>query len=339
MSKILLISPNYGSRYNSVNEDMRNEIRRRYDVIRYGQRYENMGRGYHVDMLLSHFGTPDLIIVWHPKHLPKLDGLRDLKIPKICMVTDYPPEWEAKKNEFIFKHEFHLVFFTQTFHVNRAKFWRTNYMIHKDTRFQHLPFAIDTTRYDRTVQKDIDIFAVMSANDVAYPNRRRVIERLNSIDRMKTYAHLVTHKRQKLTGEKWADTVCRSKMAVASNGRFMSVNFKHLEYSAAGCLMFTDKARDLGKLGFVAKKHFIPYDGMKHLRRELIYYRDHQGERNSIAERARKLVQEQHDVRIRVPQMFELIEKRLGIKINEKGVTIEDNEEVVVDSEVALETA
>jgi len=320
MSKILLISPNYQTRYNAVNEDMRNEIRRQYETVVYGQRYENKGRGYHVPMIITHYGMPDLIIVWHPKHLPKLEGLRHLDIPKVLMVTDYPPEWQRFKNEFIFKHEFDLVCFTQKLHVKDAKFARDNYQIHKDTKFQYLPFAIDTERYAaQGSDRDIDVFAVMSNNTVSYPNRERCVDRLKSIDGVKAFVRLVRNKKGRVWRDEYTSTLMRSKMGVASNGRFMSVNFKHLEYCAAGCLMISDKARDFGAMGWVDGKTFVQYDGMKHLRRVVLQYKQDGGARNRIASAGRELVKANHDVRVRVPQLFKIIKERLGVTIDPKG--------------------
>ncbi len=313
--RILWLGPNYTYRYNRVHEHLPKAAAQVYDIIRYGHAMdggppcEYWGDGVHVPRLVEKYGPIDVLILQHPRHCPMYTGLAEVKIPKVCIVTDYFPWNYGFKNRFVDENRFDLAVFPEQWMAREAslyaRFWKPN------AKVAWLPFWANTSVFKPlSIRKTYDVMALFSG-DIrgGYPNRAAVIATIRSMvgTGLRYYAKLLLSHDGKVTGDNYVRLINEVRIAITSNDRFGSVNFKHFEFPSCGTLMFSDKAKDFEALGFIAGEHYVEYREPPDLPELIRFYLCNDAERARIEQNALVLVQSRHTVQHRVVKLFDLI--------------------------------
>jgi len=265
-------------------------------------------------MIIEKYGAFDVLILQHPRHCPMYTGLAEVKVPKVCIVNDYYPRNYYYKNLFLYTNRFDLALFPERWMLIEA---RKRGMPPPRGRFSDwLPFWIDPDVFRPLyTAKTIDVAALFSWDgNGGYPRRAGVVSTIWSMHGrgLRYYAKLLTGKPgEKITGHNYVKFLNDSKIAVASNDKWGSVNFKHFEIPACGTLMFSDKAEDFDALGFIAGEHYVEYQEPNELPELIVQYLKNEQERVRIAINACKFIHSQHTVQQRVKRLFDLIGKIL----------------------------
>jgi Glycosyl transferases group 1 len=262
--KLFIIAPNYRFKYNSVHEQQIDALRTRADCIVYGEGRYLWGQGWHVPSLIKHFygdSGPDCVFIQHARHLLKdLTGLDKIKILKVCRVVDYFPRNHEKKNIFFNKQKINICLFPTSGFIRAAKRFQKIGHLSSELILEWLPFAVNTDVYKPrpSITKRFDAFCLFAGGS-SYPRREKVVRQLNSLRDLRIFARAVYGTADKIVHENYVRLINQSRIGVTSNDKWGSVNFKHLEYAACGTLLLSDRAADMGVMGFKDNHNFIQY--------------------------------------------------------------------------------
>ena len=261
--RTLVLSENYSCRYNCVREIFLQDLFEGKDAIFFGPGYPGWEDGIYSAKELMHLYEADLLFVSSSKWVRHwITEIAPVSNSVIYMVDYYPRDSEKWRNDFLIEHKFNAILFPQQHMVDRCLKMHSTMPV----KVFHLPHGVNTDLFkpDLSINKDINISAVMSINTVEYPNRDRI---LAAIERVKFPAAFLRGIRswrdQSLGLEKYINLLQRSKLGMQSCDRYGSVAIKHFEIMASGAVLFTDHAHDFQKLGFQGGVHFIGYRNKK----------------------------------------------------------------------------
>lgn len=303
--KILLLSPNQIQRPNWTHQLFRNEICKHHEVTYYGEGYQNFILGKSIPEVI-HGQNFDLILTYGLKYTEPFIGLGDITdIPKVHIAVDYFADSTSgtyERNHKMFNRDKYDLFFGTCGHVVR------NLILNKVCKKAFvLPFSIDINIYKKLNENKIyDVFAVFNTNDKVYPNRRSIQKMLLKDNTIKTYIKSVNH-------EQYIQKINQSKICITSNNKFKSFSIKYTEFLSCGSFMLADKPEDFDEFGYVDKQHLVLYNDLNELKEKIIYYLNHEKEREEIAKAGMDFVRKNHNNEIRVQQFTDVIKKELGV--------------------------
>jgi len=274
---------------------------------------EAWNRKEDVELAIDQHGPFDLLIVQHPRHCMSYRGIQSIKLPKIAILTDYFPWTYPQKHDFMSYNGIDLALFPEQYMIANAEHFKANLVLPKRLKTAWLPFWVDYEEYKGLAPGiQYDVTALFSgANSGVYPNRRAVIQALESLTDLTVFARLVTDGSNKVRGSRYPELLASSAIVVTSNDKFGSVNFKHFEIPAAAALMISDRALDFESLGFIAGEHYVEYSAPSELPGLIHHYLDYSTEAAWIAHQGHQLVSTRHTAKQRCAELFDIIGKSL----------------------------
>jgi len=302
--KILIIQPNHiGKRYWG-HQLFRNEIGRQHDVIYYGEGFKNYNIGLTLSQIINKFygdSKPDVLMTYFGVNFLKgisnsYDKVND--IFKVHMIIDYMDGIMPATNINLKKHKYDLVFAVTGSAVNNL---RENKIC---KRIEWLPFSVDINVYKNLyLEKTNDVLSSFSVREALYPNRGKIHDMLQEMKIENIF--------KKVMRNGLIKAINSSKIMITSNNKWKSLSMRYTETLACGGFLLADKPQDLDKLGYVDGKHLVIYNDLDDLREKIIYYLDpeNEKEREKIASCGMKHVRANHNCKVRVKEMIDVIER------------------------------
>ena len=306
--RILLLNPNQIGRYNWGHQLFRNEIGKHVDVLYYGPGYPNFNEKMEAGDIVKEYGPFDLLLTYGLRYSIPFEGIGQVKIPKCHIVIDvFPPHpggykggMYTKFKPFAEKNKYDLFLYRQRCQKEFLK------DVGLSTPSEWLPFSVDTNIYKKTTFKKLyDVLTSSSQRSDVYPNRPKV-NRLVKQLKLKAVTKKVIH-------HKYIDCINKTKICIISTNVFNSPNMKFTEFTSCGSFVLSDKPADMEELGFKDTEHLVLYKNMKDLQKKIKYYLTNERERELIAKQGMKFTRKNHSHTVRVKQMLEYINRRLGI--------------------------
>jgi len=304
--KILILGVNQGKRYNWGHQLFKEAITLQHDVRFYGEGHEFWSPSrVNIQEILEALGfQPDVILSYMGKYCKWVKGLEEIKIPKVHIVIDYFPWNYDVEDQFLLNNKVDLALAVCRHEVQTLK--EKGFTVH------HLPFGVDTEvfRCNGPI-RNVDVMAVFSVVSWAYPNRRAILDTLQSMNLNSVLR--ASWPKTRLWGQDYVDALCQSKIVVNGVDTLKSLNWKFLEPCACGAMLMTEAAEDMAALGFVDGLNCVVFTGMPDLRSKVRYYLSMEKQRHEIAERGYHLVTRCHSVVQRVSELTAVMEKEFGL--------------------------
>lgn len=309
--RILLLNPNTTNKRNWGHQLFKNEIGKHHNVNYYGEGYPGFDPNLSVkDIILNLNKKFDLILLYEIKYSKLFKGLEDIvDIPKVLIQIDYAVNMPATFRGFcrienidplIKRNKINMIFTSSTLYIQAFK---NN--LKMDSVFL-LPFSVDINHYkNMNLKRYIDAMAVFTTRDDVYPNRKN-IQTLISKMKINSFTQRVIH-------NNYIRKLNESKLFIVSNNKNKNLSMKYTEAMACGALVLAEEPEDLSTQGFIEGEHLILYEGLKDLKRKILYYLNNPEERNEIATNGMNFVRENHSCYKRVCQFTEIIKKELKI--------------------------
>lgn len=303
--KLLLLSPNQINRYNWGHQLFRNEINKHIKVINYGSGFPNYDPKKTPMDIFQDFPDVDWVLTYcyrytmnefgHfnvPKHMKRAHILVDY-FP--AHESGYQGSWEIYK-EFLNISRFDVLFVRQQIQLDYLQ------QINCKIPSYWLPFSVDIKKYQKqNLEKQYDIITSSTDRVDVYPNRKKINKLIKQMG-----LSVVT---KRIQHEKYIKTINQSKIAIISTNIFNSPNMKFTEFTSCGTFVLADKPADFEDLGFIDGKHLVLYQNLKDLKEKILYYLEHEKEREEIAHNGMNFTQENHNNCVRVKQMIKNMEK------------------------------
>ena len=303
--KILIIQPNQFEKRNWGHQLFRNEIAQQHETIFYGHGFENYKSGLTVSQIIGNYydndSKPDVLITYFG-----LNFLRRISnsynkvndIFKVQMVIDYMDGNMPKTNTNLKKHKYDLVFAATERAVNKL---RENKICE---RIEWLPFSVDTDIYKKMdLPKTNDVLLPFTVRESLYPHREGIHVILKELK--------LENKFKNVKRDSLIESINSSKIIITSNNKWKALSMRYTETLACGGFLLADKPQDLDKLGYVDGKHLVIYNDLDDLREKIIYYLDpeNEKEREEIAACGMNHVRVNHNCKLRVKEMIDVIER------------------------------
>ena len=233
-----------------------------------------IGRGYpecaSIENRIKELGINCLLVCGLPKDCLYRD-LSKLDIFKVNVLFDYNIFQDGSTyneyDKFLQNNNFDLLFAHSNLVLNRLS---SKYNV-KLTKLSVSPSLSDLQ------VRDIDVMSSGSTNERFYQKRKEVNRFLKGIKQL-----TVLTKRLKF--ENYITYLNKSKIFVGCGNNFMNdcVSIKYLECMISGTLFITTMPINLDEYGFVDGKHLIIYNDFNDLKEKVLYYLDHEYERQEI---------------------------------------------------------
>ena len=304
--RILLLSPNQINKYNWGHQLFRNEISKYTDVFYYGPGYPQFNDKLTVPEIVSLYGPFDVLLTYGLRYTLPFRGIGEVKkVLKCHIVVDLFPSHHLgykgsidRYKSFVNENKYDLYFYRQRI---QKEYLRSIGV--KDKTFW-LPFSVDINVYkELKLQKKFDGLTSSTTRQDVYPNRVKVNKLVLSMG-LKAVTKRVVH-------YDYVKCINQSKICIISTNIFSSPNMKFTEFTSCGTFVLADRPQDFNELGFVDSKHLVLYKSLNDLRDKIEYYLKNNKEREEIALNGMNFVRNNHNNKIRVEQMLQLIEKCL----------------------------
>lgn len=234
----------------------------------------------------------DGILAMEPKFLKWMPPLRDLKIPKAIILSDYYPckrAWQ-ETNQRLDMDRYDLIFAQTLFEIEALK------KNGRPEKVVYLPMSVDTTYFqNRGLNRDVDIMASWGMNRHAYPERQAVMDLLLSMDRRSFLGQIFW--------DEYVEMLNRAKIFVNSGPIYRNIQSRFTEVLACGCMLMTDNVTDLGEQGFFDGTNLVLYDDTADLERKIIHYLSDEPERIRIAKAGYDHVRKFHSNEVRIKEI------------------------------------
>lgn len=267
---------------------------------------------------LAEYHRADMVIVWRLQFAKHYEDIDKVTVPTVCFVEDYFPRHYEVKNEWLTRHGFNLVFFSQNYFLDEARAAQSRGELPSSTRFSWLPFAVDANIYSGRPKADrpwdVTFLALDHQDPATYPNRRAVHGELKRLVQERVgsvvFNQLIPNPAGRVDpgggvyGYEYVELLKSSKILVCSLDRYGSCNYRHFEGMACGCCVLTDgPPKDADKLGF-SSENLALYNLPGDLNRTITGLLGSEGARLELAQSGRSLILERHSTTKRVAQMF-----------------------------------
>jgi hypothetical protein len=307
--KILVLGANQRKRFNWGHQLFKDEVARQHNVRFYGGEYDKFDlkrTDIHEILHLLEF-KPDLILSYMGKYCKWIKGIRNIDTPKAHIIIDYFPWNYGDEDTYIRDNRVDLLLPVVT-HECRALSRNGHY------RVRHLPFAVDTNVFHRTPdERDIDVMAVFSVVQWAYPNRKQIIQRVLGMSDLNVLCR-ASWPKTRIWHDDYVKALARSKIVLNGVDNHRSLNWKFLEPCACGALLMTEAAEDMELMGFKDGVNCVVFNSMAEMEDKIRYYLLHVRERQRIAEAGSILVLGRHNVGTRVSEMTSILQQEFNFE-------------------------
>ena len=260
--RFLVCSPNYSKKWNCVHEIFKQDLFIDQDAVFFGPGYPlwEDNKKYSALQLMQQFSA-DILFVFHSKYVRH--WLTDIEFVKtsVCYQVDYYPERENEKwrNDYIIFNKFNLTVFPNRFMIDQFRKMNEGKNLPLTL---YLPFGVNTELFkpDPSVDRHIDLAAIMSFNKAEYPNRQILFDSLRKSLIANSFLHKITHSAEAFSLDFYINTLQRAKIVVHSCDKYRSTALKCFEVLGCGALLLTDTATDFDYLGFKDGVNYISYD-------------------------------------------------------------------------------
>ena len=304
--KILLLSPNQISRYNWGHQLFRNDLNKHHTVIYYGDGYSGYNANINTDQIIKKYNDVNIILTYGLRYTEPF-GL--FKVPKhmkrVHILVDFFPShpggykgtWDRYK-KFLTNTKFDLLFVRQDCQLDYLK------QINCNVPAYLFPFSVDTNIYKKlTLKKIYDTLTSATIRPDVYPNRKGVNKLVNGMG-LKNVSGRIVH-------QKYIKAINQSKIVIISTNVFNSPNMKFTEFTSCGTFVLSDRPADFDELGFKDGQHLVLYKDLKDLKDKIIYYLNHNKEREKIAKQGMNFTRKHHNNILRVQQFIKIVEEIL----------------------------
>lgn len=191
---------------------------------------------------------------------------------------------------------------------------------HLKPKWYILPYSVDVEKFKPLFPKEYDVMLVGSVA-VRYPIRARAWNKLPDFCDQHGLRLLMKKEGPRPSWEaaKWendpryyirnryAEAVGRSHFFIFCGGIHGYPVQKYFEVPAAGCLSLTAPLRGIGKdLGFINRKTYVEID-KNSWAKEILYYRENEGEAQHIIDNGRRLICKRHTHDIRAQEFLKML--------------------------------
>jgi len=301
--KILLLSPNQIGKYNWGHQLFRNEIGRHHQVVYYGNGYSNFNNKLTAPQIINKYGPFDLLLTYGLRYSLPFENIGDVKIKKAHIVVDlFPPHpggykggMHTRYKQFLERNKYDILFHRQGCQAGYLKeigCYSPAYLF---------PFSVDTNIYKKLDLKKIsDTLTSSTIRSDVYPNRKAVNKLVNGMG-LKNVSGRIVH-------QKYIKAINQSKIVIISTNVFNSPNMKFTEFTSCGTFVLSDRPADFDELGFKDGQHLVLYKDLKDLKDKIIYYLNHNKEREKIAKQGMNFTRKHHNNILRVQQFIKIVE-------------------------------
>ncbi len=302
--KILLLNPNQIHRYNWGHQLYKNEVGKQHRVVYYGKGWPHFNPKLNVKQIVHNFcPDADLIMTYCWKYSKNFKGLDQItNIPKVHFALDYTENNFYQEQNTAYKQTKYDIIFA--FSQRACKLLKKN---NASENIVYHPFSVDTNIYReyQNIAKRNNILAAYTTKPTLYPNRIKIIKMLK-----KNFIVISNRVVQK----KLVEWINRAKITITSNNIYNSLSMRYTETLACGGFLLADRPDDLDLIGLEDGKHLVLYKDLKDLRGKCKYYMKNDKVRNRIRIAGMNHVRKNHSCKVRVKQMTNAINERLGIK-------------------------
>jgi len=295
-------------RYNWGHQLLRNEIGKHHDVLYYGSGYPNYNKDLTAPQIVEKYGPFDLLLTYGLRYSMSFDNIGDVKIKKAHIVIDLFPShpggykggMHTKYKPFLEKNKYDILFYRQRCQAGYLK------EIDCYVPAYWFPFSVDINVYKKlNLPKEYDVLTSATTRSDVYPNRIKVNNLVKKMG-LKAVMGRIVH-------QNYIKAINQSKICIISTNVFNSPNMKFTEFMSCGTFVLTDKPADMKELGFKDGEHFVIYKDLKDLEKKVVYYLNHEKEREVIAKKGMKFTRKNHNNVVRLKTMFDQINKEFGL--------------------------
>ena len=286
-------------------ELFREELARHHHVTFWGKGYTGL---YDYNLPLSEVvermpEKPDVVMVSYD--LPYVVGFNDLKTPKVLISSAFfegLPGGIARYKAYYEANPFDLAFGSMYMTVDCLK----KHGVIKSDRVYPSPYAIDTNRFRKyAVEKTVDVSAMFAVREDFYQRRKLIRQML--WDMREEISVFVG----RAFWSEYIEAINRSKICVNENSKSAFVNPRNMEVMCCGVMMLADWNEEYDLLGFKGGEHLVFYDTLDDFRDKLLYYLEHDEEREKIAVAGMEFARREHCLLNKVNALAEVIRREL----------------------------
>ncbi len=279
----------------------REELFRQCDVFRYGPEYvENFDPDLTVKDIISMSGMDFDIILTSCTH-EHFKGFNEVtNIPKVTISKDlYDKAWHMRRNRQHFAaHSYDLLLGYSSLITYWTKKWGwARY-------FDILPFSIDINAFQNMhLPKVFDVNASMTKRQ----DRGRDADKVRNEIKQKVKEMDIVDTQKKWSFMDYVVNINQSKIILNYlwQGFFSA---RYFEVLACGGFLLTDQPKyDLDLVGLEAGKHFATFKGMEDVEEKIMYWLNHDKERERIARQGMRFVRKHHNTKVRVKEFRQKI--------------------------------
>ncbi len=274
------------------------------EVYPYGVGYfENEINRKTITEVVESLGGVDVFLASVQRRIYKKECFDALKALKVSVAPDfYEGAYKigrCRKHYRLFR--FDIVFGSSTIVMDYLKKEGVSENIY------HLPYGVRTDLFKKyNVEKDIDVLASYLTESVmpdVYPYRVKMQEILAAMPISLYMTRIRFHN--------LPEFINRSRIVVNSNARYNFVNPRVTETLSCGSFLLTSYCNDLAVLGYKEGEHLVTFHNMEDFKDKILYFLEHDKEREEIASNGMKFVRENYSNKRRVEEMFDKIRKHL----------------------------
>lgn len=310
--RLLIVSPNYASRYNHGHERFRDELSRQCDVVRLGHKYPNWDGCLSIPQMIADHGPFDALLLFHPKHLKNFTGIETVSIPKVCVITDYFPRNSAEKNTWLDCSRINLVVVRQQFQFRQFVASKKVGSLRKTMQGVWLPWSIDHKFFcPNGAERTNDVAAIFTTTpENIYPTRAMALRHIQAMN-VTSITKAANGNPNRFRGKDYVNVFASSKIGINTSDSTGFASQKCMEIPACGAVLFSEPAEDLKPLGYVNGKNFVEFPTIANMKRLILGYLKRPEKLQALAKKGRDLVLSRHTNEIRVKEFLRILQEKL----------------------------
>lgn len=276
--KLLMLYPNHSSKHTVLYIRNLATSMEACGHIGYGEGRKEYIQGEPIPQAVTRL-NPDAIISLEPKFIRRWLGSKDMgmhtiKLPKKAVLLSdcYPYKNQVAMTEQHLDTVGYDIIFYQT--VAEGGF-----IAHRPEKKVYLPMSVRPSYFQPSqpvMVRDIDVSALWNVDATrVYPTRGEIQGALRNLPISLATDHVFF--------QDYVDTLYRTKICVCCSPIYKNIQSRYTEAAACGCLVMTDPVSDLGVQGWKDGTNMVVYNSVADLKEKVVYYINHQEEREAIA--------------------------------------------------------
>lgn len=186
--------------------------------------------------------------------------------------------------------------------------------LEKISKICWMPHCVNLDMFkDHGMKKEIDVLMTGWHFPKIYPYRHLAYEKLKDKEYFKKVQRpdeTPNHTEKWPVSEDFSKLLNSAKINITGGSILNYPILKYMEIAASKSLIFSNYFEELCMLGFEPNVNMVEMD-FNNIENQIKWWLEHDNERNTIIENAYKLIKERHDVKIRVKEITEEMEKIL----------------------------